>query len=49
MVIVRLPDLQQPDIMRNYSVKAAPAANTKELKSEKAASAKRPIKSTPEP
>jgi hypothetical protein len=37
---VRLPDMQQPDKMKN-TLKAAPAASAVELKNEKAAKAKR--------
>jgi hypothetical protein len=38
---VRLPDEQQPDNMKNYNLKAALAANTEELKSDKAPRAQR--------
>ena len=41
MVLVRLPNEQQPDSMKNYTLKAAPAAPAKELKNKKAPKAKR--------
>jgi hypothetical protein len=41
MVLVRLPNEQQSDSMKNYTLKAAPAALAKELKNKKAPKAKR--------
>ena len=41
MVLVRLPNEQQPDSMKNYTLKAALAAPAKELKNKKAPKAKR--------
>jgi transposase len=41
MGVVRLPNQQQPDSMKEYTLEAAPAASAKEVKNEKAPKAKR--------
>jgi hypothetical protein len=41
MVLVRLPNRQQPDSMNYYNLKAAPTALSKEQKSQNSPKAKR--------